>query len=196
MEAKDIIATIVGVFGAIPSYIIAFRKSKPYRPSFSKYLRDVRQSYPFFLGIFFTIAMIVLFVLPQSPPVITITSPMDNALVPQSITVEGYINKELPEDEHLYIVVEYGGRWWPQYSEIMPSYSPSSKNWKLSAPAEIGLPEDAGKSFGIRPVLVDDAIHQHFQSWFQQTEWVGIPITEVNQQGKVKIYDGVTVTRR
>lgn len=196
METKDIIAIIMGVFGAIPSYIIAFRKSKPYRRTLSKYLRDARQSYPFFLGIFFTIVMIVLFVWPPPPPVITITSPMDNALVPQSITVEGYSNRELSNDEHPYIVVEYGGRWWPQYAEITLGYSSSTKRWEFSTPAEVGQPTDTERPFMIRVMIVDDATHQRFQSWFQQAEWIGIPITEVNQQGKVKIYDSVTVTRR
>jgi hypothetical protein len=196
MEAKDMIAIIMGVFGAIPSYIIALRKSKPYRPTFSKYLRDARQSYPFFLGIFFTIVMIVLFVWPPPPSVITITSPMGNALVLQSVTVEGYSTRELSKDEHPYIVVEYGGRWWPQYAEITLGYSSSTKRWEFSIPAEVGQPADTGRSFVIRAIIVDDATHQRFQSWFQQAEWTGIPITEVNQQGKVRISDSVTLTRR
>lgn len=199
MDAKDIVGIIVGVFGAIPSYVTAwilYNKEEP-KPPFVKWLREVRRSYPFLLGIFFSIAMIVLFAWPPPGPEITITSPMDNASVPREITVEGYATRELPKGQHLYIVVEYGGRWWPQYSEIMPGYSASSKKWEFSTPAEIGLPEDVEKSFTIRAILVDDAIHQHFQNWFQQAEWVGISITDVNQWGRVETrHDSVTVERR
>jgi len=194
----NMIGIILGVFGAIPSYVKAlteYSKISP-KPPFVKWLREVRRSYPFFLGILFTIAMIVLFVW-QPGLEITITSPMDNASVPREITVEGYATRELPKGQHLYIVVEYGGRWWPQYSEIMPGYSASSKKWEFSTPVEIGLPEDVGKSLTIRAILVDDAIHQHFQNWFQQAEWVGISITDINQWGRVAIhYDTATVERR
>lgn len=127
---------------------------------------------------------------------IEITFPLDGALVAQEITVKGYATAELCEEQHLYIMVEYGGRWWPQYSEIVPGYSASSKKWEFSTPADIGLPEDVEKSFTIRAILVDDAIHQHFQNWFQQATWIGIPITDVNQWGKMESGDGVTVTRR
>jgi hypothetical protein len=199
MDTKDIVGIILGVFGAIPSYVIAwtaYSKRRP-RPPFGKWLREVRRSYPFLIGVLFSIAMIVLFASPSPGPEITITSPMDNASVPREITVEGYATRELPKGQHLYIVVEYGGRWWPQYSEIMLGYSASSKRRAFSTPADIGLPEDVGKSFTIRAILVDDAIHQHFQNWFQQAEWVGISITDVNQWGRVETHYGrVTVKRR
>lgn len=118
MELKDIIGAIVGVFGAIPPYIMAFiawnkwRKKNP-DSTVVKWLREVRRSYPFMLGIFFSLVMVIIFFVPLGKLEITIASPMDNTLVSQNITVEGHANRELSEDEHLYIVVECGGLWWP-----------------------------------------------------------------------------------
>jgi hypothetical protein len=133
-------------------------------------------------------------------PEIRITSPLSGISVSQNITVEGYATSELCENQHLYIVVEYGGRWWPQYSEIILGYSAGTKKWEFSTPASIGLPEDVGKSFTIRAILADPAIHQHFQSWLQQSttaeNWTGIPIAEADQIGKRQICDSITVTRR
>ena len=96
MELKDIILIIIGVVGAIPSYIMAiiawnkWRKENP-GSSMAKWLREIRQSYPFLLGIFFSLVMVMLF-LPlygQWKPEITITSPLDNALVSQEISIKG-----------------------------------------------------------------------------------------------------------
>jgi len=207
MDITEIIGIILGVFGAVPSYVIAWIeykkwvKENPNYPSLSKWLREIQRSYPFLLGIFFTMTMIALFVLPPSPePEIIITSPSDNDLVPQEITVEGYANEELRKNQHLYIVVEYGGQWWPQYSEVTIGYSPTSMRYKFTTPAIIGKEEDIGRKFIIRAILVDSTIHQHFQNWFKQhtgtEEWSGIAITEVNQMGKVKMCDYITVTRR
>lgn len=207
MDKEIIIGIIVAVLGAIPSYITAWLKyidwvkKNPDHPSFAKWLRQTRWSYPFLLGILFTIAMIGLFVLSSSQELeIIITSPSDNDLVPQEITVEGYANKKLRNNQHLYIIVEYGGQWWPQYSEVLVGYSPSTKRYEFNTPVRIGKEKEIGKKFIIRTILVDSAIHWYFQSWFKQhtgtEEWPGIPITEVNKMGKVKMCDYITVTRR
>lgn len=130
---------------------------------------------------------------------IHLTYPEDGSSVPLEITAKGYATGELNSKQHLYIVVEYGGRWWPQYSEATIGYSQTTKRYEFSSPARIGKEEDVGKIFAVRAILVDSAIHQHFQGWLQQHtatgEWTGIPITEVNQWGKVQICDSITVTR-
>jgi len=70
MDIVDIIGIILGVFGAIPSFVKAWQKyigwvkGNPDHSSFTKWLRQIQQSYPFLLGILFTIAMVALFVLP------------------------------------------------------------------------------------------------------------------------------------
>ena len=207
MELKDIIGAIVGVVGAIPSYIMAFiawdkwRKRSP-GSTVVKWLGEVRHSYPFMLGIFFSLVMVVLFVAPfgEGKPEITIISPLNNVLVSQNITVEGYANRELSEDEHLYIVVECGGLWWPQYNEVTVGYFQATERYEFHAPARIGREGETGQTFIIRGILVDSAIHQHFQSWFQQhilmEDWPGIPRTEVSRLGKAEICDSITVIRR
>lgn len=98
------------------------------------------------------------------------------------------------------IVVEYGGQWWPQYSEVNIGYSPRTKRYEFSTPARIGKEEDVKKAFIIRAILVDSSVHQRFQNWFQQhigTEhWPGIPITEVNLRREVKTCDYINVIRQ
>ena len=208
MNIETIIRIIIGVFGAIPAYVKAWMeyrkwvKKNPNHPSMRRWLREIRQSYIFWLGILLTIAIIVVpfIVTDREPPAITITVPSDNARVPQEITVEGYANKELPENQYLYIVIEYGGRWWPQYGEVIPGYSHGTERYKFSTPARIGEEEDIGRTFTIRAILVEPTIHQHFQNWFQECtstgEWHGIPITEVNRLGEVETCDYITVIRR
>ena len=97
-------------------------------------------------------------------------------------------------------MVEYGGLWWPQYSEVTIGYSQRTNRYEFQTPARIGKEEESGQTFIIRAILVDPAIHQHFQGWFQQhtmtEEWPGIPITEVSRLGKVEICDSITVTRQ
>ena len=204
MELSDIIGIIIGVVGAIPSYIIAWNKWRRRSPSLSmgKWLRETRQSYPFLLGIVFSAVMVMLFVCPfgEGKPEITITSPLDNALVFQDITVEGYTTKELSKDAYLYIVIERGGLWWPQCSEVAVGYSQTTKKYQFQTPARIGQEEEIGQTFMIRAILVDSAVDQYFQSWFQQHTigegWPGIPITEVSRRGETEICHSITVTRR
>jgi|GEM_PF-4334929 len=132
-------------------------------------------------------------------PEIRFTSPSGDASVVQEITVKGYATSELGS-QHLYVVVEHGGRWWPQYSEVTTGYSQATGRYEFSTPARIGQDEDIGKTFIIRAILVDSIIHQHLQDWFRQhaiaEEWPGIPITEVTQWGKAEICDSISVTRQ
>jgi hypothetical protein len=132
--------------------------------------------------------------------VINLTYPQDGSSVPQEVTVSGYATREFGSEQHLYIVVEYEGLWWPQYNEVTIGYSHTTERYEFSTPARIGKADDLGKEFAIQAILVDSAIHQRFQSWFEQhvvtEEWPGIPITEVNQWGKAEIFAGVTVIRR
>lgn len=137
----------------------------------------------------------------QSPKAeVKITSPLNNALITPEISVKGYSTKELGKNQHLYIVVEYGGRWWPQYSEVTIGYSQTNRKYEFNTPANIGKDGDTGKSFTVRAILVDSAIHQHFQSWLQQQttteKWQGIPITEANQWGERELCDSIAVTRQ
>jgi hypothetical protein len=130
---------------------------------------------------------------------ITITSPINNALIPMEITVKGYAKTNLPSDEHLYIVVEYGGMWWPQCGEISIGYSQSSGKYEFITPARVGKEEDYNKPFSLRAIVVDSVVHQIFQSWFQQnvsTEvWQGISIVETKQRGTAEIRDSISVIR-
>ncbi len=131
--------------------------------------------------------------------VIEITSPTNKSLVLQEIVVEGYATVELSEDEHLYIVVEWGELWWPQYSSITPVYSPRTGKWEWSTPVRIGRQEDAGKAFNIVAISVDKTIHQRLQNWLEDGEdnegWPGIPINEITRWGETKIYHRIAVTR-
>ncbi len=208
MNIETIIRIIIGVFGAIPAYVIAWIKYRewvrrnPNHPSMRRWLREIRQSYIFWLGILFTIAIIVVpFIVNDNELLaITITVPSDNDSVPQEFTVEGYANKELPENQYLYIVIEYGGLWWLQFGEVTPGYSNRTKRYEFSTPVRIGDEEDIERKFKIRAILVESTIHQYFQNWFKECastgEWPGIPNTEVNRLGEVETCDYITVIRR
>lgn len=134
--------------------------------------------------------------------VIGITSPPDGALVPQNITVEGYTTFEVGENQHLYIVVEYGRYWWPQSSEITVEYSSTTKRYEFSTPARIGKNTDFNLTFVIRAILVDSDVHQQFQNWFktgeETGEWPAIPITLAKGWGEwdEETGDYITVKRQ
>lgn len=136
----------------------------------------------------------------SKPSAINLTYPEDNSSIPQEITVKGYATGELSSGQRLYIVVEYGGRWWPQYSEVTIGYSQTTKRYEFSTPARVGKEADSGKTFAIRAIVVDLAVHQSFQNWFQKctviAEWPGILIYKVKDWGEVEIWDSITVTRQ
>ena len=130
---------------------------------------------------------------------INITYPEDGSATPIETAVSGYASRELSSEQHLYIVVEYGGRWWPQSSEVTVGYSQASQRYEFDALARIGKDYDTGKTFIIQAVLVDSLVHQLFQGWQKKStitgEWQGIPINKVNNFGKVDICDRITVKR-
>ena len=137
----------------------------------------------------------------ELPPLeLTITYPPSDALVSQTITLEGYANTELGEDQHMYIVVEYEGSWWPQDDEVTFVYSPSTDRYNFNVLVGVGNEADVGETFIIRAILVDSVVHQHFQSWLQQSEitgeWLGISVYEVNEMGDAQTFYSVSVTRQ
>ncbi len=195
MEWHDWLSVVLGIIGipGIASGWIPILKSK------QKLLTPI--------GLFLAVVAVV-FAATSAPEVwfpgptveVKITSPLNNALVPPEISVKGYSTTELNKNQHLYLVVEYGGLWWPQYSEVTVGYSQTTKRYEFNTPAVIGKDSDVGKVFTVRAILVDSAIHQHFQSWFQQQttteKWQGIPITEANQWGERELCDSIAVTRQ
>ena len=137
------------------------------------------------------ISAIGLALIPRVIPVqeIVLTSPPSDNRVVQNITVQGYATSALPADRYLYVVVEWGGLWWPQYDNITPAYSQVTKRWEFSVPATAGKQEDSGEIFELKTVLVDALIHQQFQSWLQKKEWAGIPMAEVYRWGELEVHD-------
>ncbi|MHB8105472.1 MAG: hypothetical protein ACYDG5_08050, partial [Dehalococcoidales bacterium] len=173
----------------------------------SKWVPLLQPKQKFFISLGFILAIlaIIFAVIPfpgpiNPPPEIKITSPLNDAVIPMEISVKGYSTTELPNDEHLYIVVEYGGMWWPQFGEMSIGYSQNSGKYEFNTPARVGKEDDHNKPFNIRAVLVDSAVHQYFQSWFQQNksteDWQGISIVETKQRGNVDIKDSVSVVRQ
>lgn len=155
---------------------------------------------PIILGACAVALVVVPRIIPSPLLSIKITSPEDGAVVSQEIMVEGYTTKELPEDQYLYIAVQWMGLWWPQYSNVAPVYSQMNKNWEFSTPATVGKEDDAGGEFTIVAVLVDTDIHHNFQSWFKQVEkqgWTGIHMTQLSDWGEEKkIYHSITIIRQ
>lgn len=171
-------------------------------PSHKK-LANLKYSPVLLLSVVLACTAIGLVIIPRvisKPLVIDLTYPQDGSYISQETTVKGYATRELSSDQHLYVVVEHGGLWWPQCSETTMGYSHPNQRYEFSTPARIGKTDDVGKGFTIRAILVDLPIHQYFQSWFEEnvnTEaWLGIPILDVNQWGKVQIYASITVTRQ
>lgn len=178
-------------------------KEKPKEGTSKKKLANLKHNWPLVACVLLTITCLGFVIIPEiinKPLVIDLTYPKDGSSISQETTVKGYATKELSSEQHLYIVVEYGGLWWPQYREITMGYSHTSERHEFSTSASVGQTDDSGKEFTILAILVDSPIHQRFQSWFEQNvhtqEWLGIPILEVNEWGKVQICASITVTRQ
>lgn len=202
MTGSDVGAIMVGIAAIITVVLKIIGKPPSGAPGKTIEKPFKKQRFLGVLSMILAVFAVSLAVVPRiispPPPSIKITSPEDGAVVFQEIMVEGYTTKELPEDQYLYIAVQWMGRWWPQYSNVAPVYSQTNKNWEFSTPATIGKEDDAGKRFTIVAVLVDIATHQHFQSWFKQAEkqeWTGIPITQLSDWGEKKICHSITVIR-
>ena len=179
------------------------KKEKPEAVPSKEKLANLQHRWVLVLCVILTVTTIGLVTIPRvisKPLVIDLNYPQDGSAISQETTVKGYATRELSSEQHLYIVVEHGELWWPQYSEITMGYSHTTRRYEFSTPARVGKTDDFGKGFTIRAILVDSPIHQHFQSWFEENviteEWLGIPILEVNQWGKVQICASVTVTRQ
>ncbi len=128
-----------------------------------------------------------------------IISPKDGSSVPERFFIDGYINRELNSGQYLYIVVEVGGRWWPQYGEVTPEHSSNTGYYEFMTPVYCGNADMVGKPLGIKAILVDSFIHQNFQSWLQissKKEWPGILTAKVSQWGNVEVLDSITVLRQ
>lgn len=133
-------------------------------------------------------------VIPSAQDIVLTSPPGDNRVV-QDITVEGYAISALPADRYLYIIVEWGGLWWPQYDNITPIYSQITKRWEFSVSTTVGKQEDSGEIFELKTVLADALVHQQFQSWLQTKEWTGIPIAEVYGWGELELHDHISIIR-
>ena len=203
----DIIAAIIsGIFTIITPFIVYWLnrkkgKSVGPKPQWRKRIVVILLMVVWSVSLVGFGASLNALLSPPEPLEIIIISPLPDALVTPETNVKGYATTELPENQHLYIVVEYGGRWWPQYSEVTVGYSSASKRYEFGTPARIGNETDFDKTFGIRAILVDSAVHQQFQNWFQTgaaTGYQGCPITEVNQWGEVDMGKGnyITVKRQ
>jgi hypothetical protein len=193
MKWYDILGVVLGIF-AIPGLA-------------SNWIPIMKKNYKLFtiLGFILAILAIIFAVVPfpdgqPTRPEIKIASPLNDASVPLEITVRGYTAADLSSNEHLYIVVEYGGVWWPQVGEISVGYSQTSQKYEFSIPVIVGQEGDIGKSFYIRALLVDYAVHQYFKNWFQQSlpsqDWPGLSIVETKQRGEVYICDSISVVRK
>lgn len=211
----DIGAIISGVAALILAFVEVQRlkrekegedkKEKPEEGPSKKKLAGLKHHWPLVACVLLTITCLCFVIIPRiidigKPLVIDLTYPKDGSFISQETTVKGYATKELNSEQHLYIVVEYGGLWWPQYREITMGYSQTSERYEFSTTASVGQADDSGKEFTILAILVDSPIHQRFQSWFEQNvptqEWLGIPILEVNEWGKVQTCASITVTRQ
>ncbi len=189
MEWLSGIASVLGIISFIYGLILFIKK---YPHIIKKYLFLC-------IGVVLIAGAITIRFYPDGHLDVKITSPQDNAKIQMYVTIEGNTSRGLSKDEHLYIMVEYGEVWWPQNGEVIVGYSQTSEKYEFNTNARVGNEEDTNKSFNIRALLVDSAVHQYFQNWFQLNrstqKWDGIPIVETTQKGTIEIKDSITVTR-
>ncbi len=187
MSGTDIGAILSGVAALIPAILACLefirrrdtRKKSQEEPSAIQQKGIVprfRYAWIALVAILLAVTSIALVTVPRvfTPTVeISITYPEDGSAIPIEATIRGYASRELSSEEHLYIVVEHGGRWWPQYSEIIAGYSQASRGYEFDAPVRIGEDDEARKTFVINAILVDSSVHSAFQKWLKFNTTMG-----------------------
>jgi hypothetical protein len=132
---------------------------------------------------------------------IKITSPLNNDKIYMDTIVRGYTTAEIPEKAHLYIVVEYDKKWWPQVKELQVKKSEVTGFYDFDSQIRVGIqPEDVGRVFVIKALVGDSVIYKQFESWFQQNsgtgDWPGIPVNNINQDKDIICCDNITILRK
>lgn len=131
--------------------------------------------------------------------VVTITEPKDGSEVPMEVTVRGVANAACQGGPNLWVVVEIGGRQWPQLAPLTLFPRSDSADLGWFAVAHIGQPDDLEKAFGILVISTTPEIDEEFFDWFTSGEQTGqypgfIPGDLAKRGTEVKA--GISVTRR
>ena len=136
----------------------------------------------------------------NSSPVIKITYPTPDSVVPQSITVKGTANSPVAEGKYLWILVKYSQQVWPQTMRVVPVFSTITQAYEWSVDAQVGVAADSGKMFNIEALIVPKSIDDEFMAWFNQGKkdpnfsWPGFDINALQAQG-AQIMDIISVKR-
>jgi len=130
---------------------------------------------------------------------VTITEPADKSGVLMEISVRGTATTVCREGDPLWVLVEIGGRQWPQLAPLtlFPRSGTDDLGWFVTA--LVGIEGDAGKTFGILVISTTQEIDQEFTNWFEEGDRTGqfpgfIPRDLVRKGAEVKT--GISVTRR
>ena len=112
---------------------------------------------------------------------ITISTPRNDEVVDQAISVAGKATGEYRG--HIWLVVHHLNTlgWWPQ-AYVVPNKSDG--NWM--ADILVGVPKDQNKSFEIEAVIADTTAHESFIDYLKKCK-------ETNSYPEVPLPPGTTV---
>lgn len=127
--------------------------------------------------------------------IIKILDPSEGSNVLESIEVSGNISGDIPEGQHMWLLVNprsAPNQWWPQNGG---SIEPDMINHRWYGMARIGGGEgDNGKKFDIAIILVNDGDNQKLNEWVTTTNanqnWPSILIPK-----SAKFKDRITVVK-
>ena len=129
---------------------------------------------------------------------VTIEEPDDGSTVQMQTTVRGTATNMCTGGDSLWVIVEVGGRQWPQLARLtlFPKAGTDDFGWFVTA--RIGQPGDAGLAFAILVISTTSEIDQEFADWFNAGESSGmypgfIPRDLISKGAQVLA--GIAVTR-
>jgi len=126
---------------------------------------------------------------------VKIIKPHDRQTVPNEITVEGSINKDLPANSHLWLLagIHAENQWWPQGGG---SIQPVKGVWRKRARIGGGPDLDIGKEQQIAVILADEKIDGELTDWVTTTnqiqDWPALVNFTLEDK---KVFDMITVVR-
>jgi len=113
--------------------------------------------------------------------------------------VRGTTNIPIPDGKSIWLVVEFGGEWWPQKAPIVPFPISGEEGLSWTVLALVGVDGDRDKPFGLFVILTPPEVDDEFFAWFKAGKesgmFPGFPSGELLRDG-VEIRAGVSVIRQ
>ena len=186
-----LLSAVTSISGLILGWLSFIKQRGKDGGTFKQWLRQIKESYPFILGIALGITAMVFTFVEIGEPTLNITHPEDTTSVSFVTAVSGS-SSHIPAGSSIWIcVLTPDNRYYPQSGPVTPA---TDGQWMTTV--SVGMDgEDIGKQFGILVILADEEGNidlLDYQQESEQTEkWLGMN----SLPRGAEVHDQITVIR-